>query len=89
MDVLHVSAACNWPVRVSCAACAHLSYVMRSEGNARITLFAASGNARTFDYQGGDIAYIPGSYGKLSDNLVLFSVSGSLTSSHCNVRPLH
>ncbi|KAI0714338.1 oxalate decarboxylase [Cerioporus squamosus] len=39
------------------------------EGTARTTLFAASGNARTFDYQGGDIAYVPGSYGKLSDNL--------------------
>ena len=79
------SGRCGFPL----LPCAHLSYVMRSEGNARITLFAASGNARTFDYQGGDIAYIPGSYGKLSDNLVLFWVSGSLTSSHCNVRPLH
>ncbi|RPD74688.1 oxalate decarboxylase [Lentinus tigrinus ALCF2SS1-7] len=42
------------------------------EGSARITLFAASGNARTFDYQCGDIAYIPGSYGELSDNLDVF-----------------
>ncbi|TFK81301.1 oxalate decarboxylase [Polyporus arcularius HHB13444] len=38
------------------------------EGTARITLFAASGNARTFDYQGGDIAYIPGSYGHYIEN---------------------
>jgi oxalate decarboxylase/phosphoglucose isomerase-like protein (cupin superfamily) len=26
-----------------------------SEGNARITVFAASANARTFNYQAGDI----------------------------------
>ncbi|KAI0749398.1 oxalate decarboxylase [Daedaleopsis nitida] len=38
------------------------------EGNARITLYAASGNARTFDYQGGDIAYVPSSYGHYIEN---------------------
>lgn len=27
-------------------------------GHARITVFAAEGNARTFDYQAGDIGYI-------------------------------
>ena len=34
--------------------------VFISEGNARITVFASSANARTFDYQAGDI-------GKTSD----------------------
>ncbi|EJF64520.1 oxalate decarboxylase [Dichomitus squalens LYAD-421 SS1] len=38
------------------------------EGSARITLFAASGNARTFDYEAGDIAYIPASYGHYIEN---------------------
>ncbi|KAI0635841.1 oxalate decarboxylase [Trametes polyzona] len=38
------------------------------EGSARITLFAASSNARTFDYQAGDIAYIPASYGHYIEN---------------------
>ncbi|KAI1797213.1 oxalate decarboxylase [Ganoderma leucocontextum] len=38
------------------------------EGTARITLFAASGNARTFDYQAGDIAYIPSSFGHYIEN---------------------
>lgn len=30
-----------------------------SEGNARITLYAANGNARTFDYQAGDVGKKP------------------------------
>ncbi|KAL1949387.1 hypothetical protein VTO73DRAFT_8268 [Trametes versicolor] len=38
------------------------------EGEARITLFAASSNARTFDYQAGDVAYIPASYGHYVEN---------------------
>ncbi|KAI0775293.1 oxalate decarboxylase [Trametes elegans] len=38
------------------------------EGNARITLFAANSNARTFDYQAGDIAYVPASYGHYIEN---------------------
>lgn len=38
------------------------------EGTARITLFAAQGNARTFDYQAGDVAYIPPSYGHYIEN---------------------
>ncbi|CAE6432149.1 unnamed protein product [Rhizoctonia solani] len=29
------------------------------EGNARVTGFASSANARTFDYQAGDIGYVP------------------------------
>ncbi|KAI9069577.1 oxalate decarboxylase [Trametes sanguinea] len=29
------------------------------EGTARATIFAASGNAQTFDYQPGDISYVP------------------------------
>ncbi|PCH42527.1 hypothetical protein WOLCODRAFT_177553 [Wolfiporia cocos MD-104 SS10] len=38
------------------------------EGTARVTLFAANANARTFDYQGGDVAYIPQSYGHYVEN---------------------
>ena len=34
------------------------------KGDARMTLFASSSNARTFDYQGGDIGYVPASFGK-------------------------
>lgn len=30
-----------------------------------MTLFASSGNSRTFDYQPGDVSYIPASFGIL------------------------
>ncbi|KAB5591242.1 Oxalate decarboxylase [Ceratobasidium theobromae] len=39
------------------------------EGNARITVFAASGNARTFNYQAGDIGYVPPSFGHYVENI--------------------
>ncbi|KAI0642410.1 oxalate decarboxylase [Trametes meyenii] len=38
------------------------------EGRARITLFASSANARTFDYQAGDVAYVPASFGHYIEN---------------------
>ncbi|OBZ72425.1 Oxalate decarboxylase OxdC [Grifola frondosa] len=38
------------------------------EGTARVTIFAASGNAQTFDYQAGDISYVPTSYGHYVEN---------------------
>ncbi|KAF7335580.1 Oxalate oxidase [Mycena venus] len=38
------------------------------EGEARMTLFAAEGNARTFDYQPGDIGYVPNNYGHYIEN---------------------
>lgn len=41
---------------------------VRSEGQARITVFGAQSNARTFDYQGGDIAYVPSPYGHYVEN---------------------
>ncbi|KAF8526080.1 RmlC-like cupin domain-containing protein [Hysterangium stoloniferum] len=28
-------------------------------GQARVTIFAANGNARTFNYQAGDVGYVP------------------------------
>ncbi|KDN38496.1 hypothetical protein RSAG8_09481, partial [Rhizoctonia solani AG-8 WAC10335] len=37
--------------------------------NARITVFAASANARTFDYQAGDIGYVPPSFGHYVENI--------------------
>ncbi|KIP09753.1 hypothetical protein PHLGIDRAFT_28854 [Phlebiopsis gigantea 11061_1 CR5-6] len=37
-------------------------------GNARVTLFASQGSARTFNYQAGDVAYIPGSFGHYVEN---------------------
>ena len=33
------------------------------EGQGRMTLFASSSNAITFNYQAGDVAYIPATYG--------------------------
>jgi oxalate decarboxylase/phosphoglucose isomerase-like protein (cupin superfamily) len=36
---------------------------MHREGNARMTIFAASSDARTFDYQGGDVGYVPAGFG--------------------------
>ena len=40
-----------------------------SEGQGRITLFASSGNARTYNYQPGDVSYIPASYGHYVENI--------------------
>ncbi|KAH8112405.1 oxalate decarboxylase [Phellopilus nigrolimitatus] len=37
-------------------------------GEARMTLFASSANARTFDYRSGDIGYVPPSYGHYVEN---------------------
>ncbi|KAH0835871.1 RmlC-like cupin domain-containing protein [Lanmaoa asiatica] len=37
-------------------------------GTARITAYASSTNAQTFDFQAGDIAYIPPSYGHYIEN---------------------
>ncbi|QRV73690.1 oxalate decarboxylase [Ceratobasidium sp. AG-Ba] len=39
------------------------------EGNARITVFASSANARTFNYQAGDIGYVPPSFGHYVENI--------------------
>ncbi|KDQ07255.1 hypothetical protein BOTBODRAFT_38960 [Botryobasidium botryosum FD-172 SS1] len=39
------------------------------EGNARMTLYAAAGNARTFDYQAGDVGYVPPSFGHYIENI--------------------
>ncbi|KAI3616907.1 oxalate decarboxylase [Moniliophthora roreri] len=38
------------------------------EGQARVTIFASQGNARTFNFQGGDIGYIPASMGHYVEN---------------------
>ena len=35
------------------------------EGTARVTIFAGTGIAQTFDYQPGDISYVPTAYGEL------------------------
>ncbi|EED81598.1 candidate oxalate decarboxylase [Postia placenta Mad-698-R] len=37
-------------------------------GYARVTVFAANADARTFDFQAGDIGYIPQSYGHYIEN---------------------
>ncbi|TFK67751.1 putative oxalate decarboxylase/oxidase [Pluteus cervinus] len=37
-------------------------------GQARMTIFASTGNARTFDYQAGDVGYVPPSYGHYVEN---------------------
>ncbi|KAG8781167.1 hypothetical protein FRC12_022168 [Ceratobasidium sp. 428] len=39
------------------------------EGNARVTVFASSANARTFNFQAGDIGYIPPAYGHYVENI--------------------
>ena len=35
------------------------------EGTGRMTIFASSSNAVTFNYEAGDIAYVPATYGVL------------------------
>ncbi|OCH95368.1 oxalate decarboxylase [Obba rivulosa] len=42
------------------------SYFLYGEG--RITIFAASGNARTFNYEPGDIGFVPASFGHYVEN---------------------
>jgi oxalate decarboxylase len=37
-------------------------------GRGRMTVFAASGNARTFDYQAGDVGYVPFAMGHYVEN---------------------
>ncbi|ETW82806.1 CUPIN, Germin, oxalate decarboxylase [Heterobasidion irregulare TC 32-1] len=39
------------------------------EGDARMTIFASQSNARTFDYQAGDIGYVPASFGHYVENI--------------------
>ncbi|KAI0073874.1 oxalate decarboxylase [Panus rudis PR-1116 ss-1] len=38
------------------------------EGQGRVTLFASSGNARTFNYQAGDVGFVPASFGHYVEN---------------------
>jgi len=37
-------------------------------GQGRMSVFGASGNARTFDYQGGDVGYVPFAMGHFIEN---------------------
>ncbi|KIK98029.1 hypothetical protein PAXRUDRAFT_135041 [Paxillus rubicundulus Ve08.2h10] len=39
------------------------------QGNARMTLFASSSNARTWDFQAGDVGYVPAPYGHYVENI--------------------
>ncbi|EIN03969.1 oxalate decarboxylase [Punctularia strigosozonata HHB-11173 SS5] len=39
------------------------------EGESRVTVFASSSNARTFNYQAGDISYVPASFGHYVENV--------------------
>ncbi|THU84526.1 RmlC-like cupin, partial [Dendrothele bispora CBS 962.96] len=39
-----------------------------SEGEGRMTIFAAESNAATFDYQAGDIGFVPASMGHYVEN---------------------
>jgi oxalate decarboxylase len=39
------------------------------EGKARMTVFASSGKARTFDYQAGDVGYVPFAMGHYVENV--------------------
>ena len=38
------------------------------EGKARMGVFASSGQARTFDYQAGDVGYVPFAMGHYIEN---------------------
>jgi oxalate decarboxylase family bicupin protein len=72
------------------------------KGRARVTIFAAEGTARTFDYQAGDVGIVPRNMGHFIENLSrevpgLFLVSmdgrdaeedgrGSLVRNRCEIR---
>ncbi|HEX6654127.1 MAG TPA: cupin domain-containing protein [Thermoleophilaceae bacterium] len=38
------------------------------EGRGRMTVFASSGNAHTFDFQAGDVGYVPKAMGHYIEN---------------------
>ncbi|KAI0749328.1 oxalate decarboxylase [Daedaleopsis nitida] len=38
------------------------------EGDGRVTLFASQGNARTFNYNAGDVGFVPASFGHYVEN---------------------
>lgn len=38
------------------------------EGQGRVTIFASQGNARTFNYQAGDIGFVPTAMGHYVEN---------------------
>ncbi|THH26987.1 hypothetical protein EUX98_g7192 [Antrodiella citrinella] len=38
------------------------------EGEGRVTIFASSSNARTYDYQAGDIGFVPATFGHYVEN---------------------
>ncbi|KAI0710195.1 oxalate decarboxylase [Earliella scabrosa] len=38
------------------------------EGDGRVTLFASEGNARTFNFQAGDVGFVPASFGHYVEN---------------------
>ena len=48
--------------------CSRLLTWSDSEGNGRATLFASSSNARTFNYEAGDVGFVPASYGHYVEN---------------------
>lgn len=53
---------CQSPARTT----SKLMYLGRSffiKGRARVTVFAAEGNARTFDYMAGDVGVVPRNMG--------------------------
>lgn len=39
------------------------------EGQAKMTIFASSGKSRTFNYQGGDVGYVPFAMGHYVQNI--------------------
>lgn len=39
------------------------------EGEARVTIFASGDNSRTFNYQAGDVGYVPASFGHYVQNI--------------------
>ena len=43
-----------------------------------MTIFAANGVAQTFDYQAGDISYVPAAYGEFKFTRVYFGVDRTL-----------
>ncbi len=48
-----------------------------------MTLFASSGNARTYNYEAGDVSYVPATYGMIP---VFFSVHSALHVVHRTLR---
>lgn len=47
------------------------------EGQGRMTIFASSSNAQTFNYEAGDVSYVPATYGECPTPAIIVDTDDS------------